>query len=228
MKILISGTSSGLGKFLYKNIKSKKFVRNKKKIDIYRKNWDVIIHCGFYVGDKKKKLMENTYWSRFLTKLNAKKYIFISSSIVLNKNKNPYALSKIESEKVFKKKKNVIILRLASIIGKPMRKNTIYKILFFKNPNVGLNAESKYTFVSYDEILFFINLCITKNITGTFNFFRKDLISLKKISKFFNKKTNFGNIYFKCVIGNNKKVLKYINLNRISSLQVLKKIKSIF
>ena len=37
MKILISGTSSGLGKFLYRNIESKKFIRNKDKIKKYKK-----------------------------------------------------------------------------------------------------------------------------------------------------------------------------------------------
>ena len=37
MKILISGTSSGLGKYLYQNIKSKKLIRDKKKNDIYKK-----------------------------------------------------------------------------------------------------------------------------------------------------------------------------------------------
>jgi len=227
MKILISGTSSGLGKFLYKNIKSQKFIRDKKKINIYKKNWDVIIHSGFYVGNKKNKLTENIYWSKFLTKLNAKKFIFISSSIVLSKKKNFYALSKIESEKVFKKKKNSTIIRLASIVGKPMRKNTIYKILFSKNPIVGLSPKSKYTFVSYEEILFFINLCIKKNISGTFNFLRNDLISLKKISDYFNKNTKFGNIYFRCVVGKNIKVLKHYNLNKQSSLQVLKKVKSV-
>lgn len=228
MKILISGTSSGLGKYLYQNIKSKKLIRDKKKINIYQKKWDAIIHCGFYVGDNKKKLKENTYWSKFLTKLSAKRYIFISSSIVLSKKKNFYALSKIKSERVFKTKKNSTIIRLASIIGKPMRKNTIYKILFFKKPVVGLSEKSKYTFVSYREILNFINLCINKNINGTFNFLRKDFTTLKKISDFFNKNTKFGKINFKCIVGENKKVLKYYNLNNISSLQVLKKTMSIF
>ena len=119
-----------------------------------------------------------------MTKLSAKRYIFISSSIVLSKKKNFYALSKIKSERVFKTKKNSTIIRLASIIGKPMRKNTIYKILFFKKPIVGLSEKSKYTFVSYSEILNFINLCINKNINGTFNFLRKDFTTLKKYQIF--------------------------------------------
>ena len=38
MKILISGTSSGLGKYLYQNIKSKKLIRDKKKLIFTKKN----------------------------------------------------------------------------------------------------------------------------------------------------------------------------------------------
>ena len=81
MKILISGTSSGLGKFLHRNIESKKFIRNKDKIKKYKKKWDVIIHCGFYTGNKKNKLKENFLWSKIITQFESKRYIFLSSSI---------------------------------------------------------------------------------------------------------------------------------------------------
>lgn len=227
MKILISGTSSGLGKFLYQNIESTKFKRNKDIIKKYQKKWDVIIHCGFYAGNEKEKLKSNFLWSKIITQLESKRYIFISSSIVLAKKKNSYAISKIQSEKIFRKKKNYTIIRLASIIGLPMRKNTIFKILFNKKPIVGLSANSKYTFVSYSEILNFIELCINKNINGTFNFFRKDVITLKQISESFNKHVEFGRINFRCVLGDNRKALKYCNFLKQSSLQILKKVKSL-
>ena len=58
-------------------------------------------------------------------------------------------------------------------------------------------------------------------------FLEKILPRLKNI-RFFNKNTKFGKINFKCIVGENKKVLKYYNLNNISSLQVLKKTMSIF
>ena len=186
----------------------------------------MIIHCGFYAGNEKSKLKNNLFWSRKITQLESKKYIFISSSIVLAKKKNSYAISKIQSEKIFRKKKNYTIIRLGSIIGLPMRKNTIYKILFNEKPIVGLSANSKYTFVSYSEILNFIEMCIDKNINGTFNFFRKDLITLKQISESLNKHVKFGRINFRCVLGDNSKTLKYYNLLKQSSLQILKNTKS--
>ena len=44
--ILITGTSSGLGKFLIKNLGGYKL--NRKKISFYKnKKWDLIIHNGF-------------------------------------------------------------------------------------------------------------------------------------------------------------------------------------
>ena len=132
MNILISGTSSGLGNFLSRNIPCTKFKRNIDGIKSYKKKWDVIIHCGFYSGNDKIKIKENLYWSKILCNLEAKKYIFISSAVVLKKFKNNYGIAKIKSENFFQQKKNFLILRLGSMIGSPMRKNTIYKILHQK------------------------------------------------------------------------------------------------
>jgi len=105
MKILISGTSSGLGKFLYQNIESTKFKRNKDIIKKYQKKWDAIIHCGFYAGNKKEKLKSNFLWSKIITQLESKRYIFISSSIVLAKKKILMQLVKFNQKKYLEKKK---------------------------------------------------------------------------------------------------------------------------
>jgi dTDP-4-dehydrorhamnose reductase len=223
MNILISGTSSGLGKYLSRNIHCTKFKRNKNRLKFFKKKWDVIIHCGFYAGNDKNKLKKNLYWSKTLSNLESKKYIFISSAIVLEKIQNSYGIAKIKSENLFIKKKNFLILRLGSIIGFPMRKNTIYKILHLKNPQTNISADSLYSFVSYSEILRFIEISIKKNLNGIFNFFRTDLVKLKDVALQLKKKVIFGNIYFKCTTGDNSKILKYINLNKKSSIDILKK-----
>jgi hypothetical protein len=108
MKILISGTSSGLGKFLHRNIGSKKFIRNKDKIKKYKKKWDVIIHCGFYTGNKKNKLKDNFLWSKIITQFESKRYIFLSSSIVLSKKKILMQLVKFNQRKYLEKKKIIL------------------------------------------------------------------------------------------------------------------------
>ena len=92
-KVLISGSTSGLGKFLYCNIKgSQKYLRQKnKKIQ----KFTVIIHCGFFRPDKKKiskkkelQIEKNTLFhlNKLLEQCNGK-FIFISTIDIYQKKK---------------------------------------------------------------------------------------------------------------------------------------------
>lgn len=236
-KILISGTSSGLGKYLYKKIPSTIYNRN-KKISYYKKiKWDLIIHCGFYSrNDNIQKTMDSVYHSYCLSNLESKKYIFLSSAIVYEQSKRKtesttlslssklsnYAKAKIISESFFQKKKTLII-RLGSIIGENMRKNSTYKILFNKNEKINLSKNSLNSFISYSEILEFIKISQKHNLSGIYNFLRTDYIKLSAIEKISSSNITFGRIYFECIKANNKKIQKFINLKKLSSLDILKK-----
>lgn len=219
-KILISGTSSGLGKFLKKKFGSIKFNRKKNFLFYKRQVWDLIIHCGFYSGEDKKKSLEAINLSKKISSLKAKKKIFISSMIIYSKKKNQYKIAKLKSESFFKKKNNYI-LRLGSLIGPGMRVNTIYKILFLKNPRIGLSENSTYSFITYYEVFFLIKEILKQNKYKTVNFLRKDFINIKKISKHFKKKVIFGTYLFECINSNKKNFFNKILKNK-SSLDVLK------
>ena len=222
-KILISGTSSGLGKFLYKEIKSVKFDR-KKILGIYQKtNWDCIIHCGAYTGKSLKEIYESIYTTYKLSKLKSVKFIFISSMIIKDKNLSYYKMSKIIGEQILKEKKNLLILKLGSTIGNFMRDNTISKIIKNHKASIGLSKKSLYSFVSYSEILGFIKKSLKNNYKGQYNFLRNDFTTLDKISKKLNKKVKFGNYYFKGINGSNKKINKVFNLKKNSTLDIILK-----
>jgi len=218
-KILISGTSSGLGKYLGKKFVSIKFNRE-KKFSLYKQyEWDLIIHCGFYSGDNKKKILEAVNISKKISYLKAKKKIFISSMIIYSKKKTQYKLAKIKSESFFKKKNNYI-LRLGSLIGPNMRMNTIYKILFLKNAKIGLSSGSTYSFITYHEVFLLVKEILKQNKYKIVDFLRKDFIDLKKISKYFKKDIVFGTYLFKCNNSNKKNFFNKILKNK-SSLDVL-------
>lgn len=233
-KILISGTSSGLGKYLYKKLHGTKYNRN-KNISYYKKTfWDLIIHSGFYSGKDKKKYIENIKHTSLLSELNYKKMIFISSiavyegtrgkrderkKIYFNKKHNSYAKSKLVCEKIVLKKKQLII-RLGSIIGKEMRKNNIYKLKNYKKPKLTISKKSVYSFVTYDEIIKFIKISIKKNLFGIYNFLRTDYMCIGKINEKYNKNISYGKYIFKCTKASNDKIQKVIDLNRKSSKEV--------
>lgn len=240
-KILVTGTSSGLGKYLSYNLKS--FCLNRKKITkkILNKKWDLIIHCAYDsksydIKNFEKYFEDNVLLSNIIGNLNAKKKIFISTAQVYEKNllKNrsensyieksklsTYPKSKIICEDFFKKKED-IILRVGSMVGSSMRENTISKILKKKISYINLNQESKFSFVSYNEVLEIIKILIKNKKYGIFNLLRNDLVSLKKISKCLNKKVNFGKYNFQCTRADNKRINKYFKLNNKTSLELLR------
>ena len=76
-KILVSGTYSGLGKFLYTKIGSHKYKRNMNIRKYNNTNWDVIIHCGFYAGGNVENIDESIQHSLKISLLKSRKFIFI-------------------------------------------------------------------------------------------------------------------------------------------------------
>ena len=223
---LITGTASGLGRYLKKKLNGISFDR-RKKISFYKKKkWNLIIHCGFYTGNDANKIFESIEVSNKISLLKSSKIIFISSLIVFDKKDSLYKYSKIISESFFMNKKNSYIIRLGSIIGPDMRHNTISKILFDKKPIIGLSKKSKYSFTHYDEVYFLIKKMISQKKIYVTEFFRRDFASLEKISKKLNKKVKFGNYLFNCIDSPNKK--KKIHFHKIikekSSIDILKKI----
>ncbi len=237
-KILITGSNSGLGKFLKKRLSAIGYHRATNFEKLKKINWDLIIHCAFKTNEPKNKIEYNKYiddnlmLSYNISKLKGKK-IFISSCAVYEKE-NPqfrgekhrifikdeismYAKFKLFGESFFDEKKD-IILRLGSIIGTGMRKNTILKLIEDKEPKVFIGKNSLYSFVTYDEILSFIKLALKKKISGIFNFLRTDYVEFNKISKkiFPDKKIKYGKYNFKVIKASNKKLKKIFNLKGTS------------
>lgn len=232
-KILISGTSTGLGKYLNKKFKAVKYKR-KSDIKYYKKRkWDLIIHCGFYSGDKIDEYIECIKHTKLILQLNFKKIVFISSTAVYenqkskreekyniytNLKKSDYANTKIICENLMPK--NSLILRLGTILGKEMRKNNIYKLLYNKKPKLSISKNSIYSFITYNEIFGFIKLALNKKLEGKFNFLRNDYTPINNFSKKINKRVLWGDYLFICTKAPNQKILKFINLNAKSSVDI--------
>lgn len=225
--ILISGTSSGLGKFLSKKLGGYKLIRKKNFSFYEKKKWDLIIHCGFYTGNDLKKSFENIKLSYLISKLESKKTIFISSMLIHDKKNNSlYKKSKQICELFYCHKKDYVI-RLGSLIGNEMRKNTIHKILFTRSPKIGLTHNSKYSFIHYNEVLQLIILLIKQDKKKHVNFYRHRLFSIDQIANKFNKKVKYGNFFFKCTTLKSYPKTYFNNIiKNKTSLDVLKEFKN--
>lgn len=247
--ILITGTSSGLGKYLSKKFKCTPFTRKSKNTKkIVNTKWDLIIHCAFNpktfnIIDFEKYYEDNIVLSNFISSLSGKK-IFISTCAIYDhiKNKierketarinikeikNTYAKAKYICEKFFDIDKNIII-RLGSVIGKEIRTgSTINTILNKKRSKIRLNESCKFSYVSYEEVYNFLSILLSKKKTGIYNFLRTDYLKLKDIQKKLNlSQIEYGDIKFNVTEAINYKSNKIYNLNNYtSSIDILNKYK---
>ncbi len=227
--ILITGTKSGLGNFLSKKLNCYKFSRKKNISNYQNKKWDLIIHTGFFRnGDNIDEVLNCLDVTYKISKLNSKKIIFISSMHIHDKkNLTLYKKAKQFCELFFDNKKKHYIIRLGSIVGNGMRKNTIYKILFDKNPKVSVSRKSKYSFVSYNEVLKLILNVIKQSKTRVINFDRQNPIRINKIAKHFKKKVIYGNFVFKSSNIKKYKKNQFLKIiNDKSSLDILDEFKT--
>lgn len=220
-KFLITGTSSGLGKYLHNNLGGISINREK----IQKNGAKIIIHCAFNSQrdpkDIEQYFRDNVLLTEELTNMLHKKFIFISSVDVYPKNSNRhiedeiidinnadslYAKTKLLSEEVVKKNcPNFLILRCSALLGKDSRKNSLIKIIQDDSPTLTLSPDSSFNYILHKDVLEFIKFAIEKDLQGIYNLVSYKNITLKQAADLVKKKVNFGGyIYSVGYIDNSK------------------------
>lgn len=213
---LITGSSSGLGKYLHENLGGSSLSRQtfqKDKETIKRQGANIIIHCAFNSDRNPKNLdqyfQDNVLLTEQLTKIPHKKFIFISSVDVYPKNstkhtegetldpdkaENLYSKTKILSEDlIIKNCPNFLILRCTALLGSDSRQNSLIKIIKERNPTLTLSAESVFNYILHKDVLEFIKLAIGKDLQGIYNLASSENITLSEVADLVGKQVNFGN-----------------------------------
>ena len=185
-KCLVTGSSTGLGKYLREAFNAEGFARSAGRVQEPR--YDYIIHCGW---DLKKNispsegfsyLEESQELTKKLVSIPHKKFIFMSTIDVYPKNNKEhnedeeinlhdvqgiYGLSKLLSEEIVKGSSEHLSLRLSSLLGKYTRYNTATKIATSKD--IGISRESSFNFITYEQVRDFIWMSIERRLRGTYN-----------------------------------------------------------
>ncbi|MDC3037794.1 hypothetical protein OA091_00305 [Candidatus Pelagibacter sp.] len=229
--IYITGTSSGLGKFLIKNIhNSKKFYRNKK--NNIKKN-SILIHSAFFkkINNESKINFEiNKQQTLNLFKKiknsNFETIILISTIDIYKKDflKNSYVVLKKKLETEIKKRKKFYIFRCGLLIGRQMKKNSFYKLIRAKSKTkIPLSSKSSIYLTSYKDILTAIKKIIEQKKI------KNDIYNLITKQKFYFKNFENKNIIFGDYQLNYKKInnTKFEKNFGIKTQQVNKLIKEI-
>lgn len=246
MKLLITGTASGLGKYLFETFGGIPWTRkisNTKRQKLKKEGVDIIIHAAF---NSSKSVDSNNLYSYIednillteeITKIPHKKFIYISSVDVYPKNNKIhkesevidlstvdgiYGIAKLMSESLIKNSsKNFLILRCTALLGKHSRKNSLIKIIKEKNPILTLSPTSSFNYILHSDVSEFIKLAIKEDLKGIYNLASSKNITLSEIAALLKKKINFGIYIYNVGHINNSKISSISPVFKQTSREVI-------
>jgi dTDP-4-dehydrorhamnose reductase len=192
-KYLITGSNSGLGKYLSENIPNAIGLNRDNFDEVKNSEFDYIINCAFNkelkVSNYKKYLDDNILLNLKLKNIVHKKFIYISSIDIYSDDLNIYSQFKKFSESLMTE--HDLVLRCAVLLGKYMKPNHISKI---KNniDSITLSKDSTFNYTSYVDICKFISSSNLKDENGVIDFVSRDCLKLCDVVKFYNSQTKLG------------------------------------
>lgn len=231
VRTLITGTGSGLGRFLVKSFSGSLFDHKRIKSELEyhrRRRYDCIVHCGFDTRNELyAKELYPYYQSNFrllekLLSIKHKLFVFISSVAVypndhadckeddvihLKDQVSIYGYAKLIAEQIaIAQATSSLILRPVSIVGPEARQNNIMKVLQNEKASLTLKPDSRYNLVSQEQIAQFIQFAYHNEITGIFNVGATDTATIEEIATAVGCRSTFGKHLYEVPTISTKKV----------------------
>lgn len=236
---LITGTSSGLGKYLHEHLGGIAFDRYTQT----RYKTDIIIHCAFNRSrdinseNLYQYIADNIFSTERLTKVPHKKFIYISSIDVYPQNTKKhfedelinvnqvstiYAFTKLISESLIQNLcQNFLILRCSTLLGKDSKENSLIKIIKEDHPSVTLSADSVFNYILHTYVLEFIKIAIEKDLQGIYNLASSENITLTQVANVLKKEVNFSTFFYTVGNINNTKAALMLPAFKKTSTEVI-------
>ncbi len=191
---LITGASSGLGKYLLQKLDALKYDRTKPE-KYNNRIYDLIVHTA-HGKPLDNQSFDDYYYSHQkvlndLLELKTKRFVFISSIDACSepKNQSEYARCKIKLENYLKSSRDEYqILRPGLLMGPNMRINQLLKVALNDSSKLTLAPLSTFSIVFYNDIL----SAIKSNKLGIFNVISNNKVSMLNTSKYFKTNPNWG------------------------------------
>lgn len=236
---LITGASSGLGKYLHDQLGGSTFSRKKIKGEASK----IIIHCAFNktrdVNSQNlyQYLFDNVFLTEKLTKIPHEKFIYISSVDVypkdnqrhsenevidIDKVSSIYAIVKLMAESVILNCcQNFLIVRCGALLGRDVKENSLMKIIKNESPTLSLSGDSVCNYVSHSSVLAFVKLAVKNDLQGIYNLASSENITLSEIADLFQKEVRFGEYTY--TVGNidNNKVKKLLPVFKKTTREII-------
>lgn len=192
MKYIVTGTNSGLGKFLHETIPNSLGINRNNLSSVISKihSNDVIVHCAFNKTNNITNYYDYLEDNIFLTKklLELGNRIIYISSVDTYKQNNVYTMFKKFGESIICKNSNNLVIRCPVLLGKYMKPNHLIKLR--NNDTLTLCGTSSFNYITYNDVFKFIT---TTSLNGICDLISRDNVKLNDIKELFNSKTILGN-----------------------------------
>lgn len=245
-KILVTGTKSGIGKYIHEQTGGTEFTRQSDIEKLKKQSFETIIHCAFnYLPTRfvtNENLMQyysdNVLLTQELLRIPHRYFVFFSTVdlypldgqahseeevLYADRMRSIYGTTKLISESLIRNMTNkFLILRPTSLLGQHMRKNNFLRLVEDDYPILTLHPESLFNFVLYSDILGFIETALLRQETGIFNLASSDNINFIKIANILEKKPIFGDYYHEAGNITNQKAAQLYPVFHKSSEDILK------
>ena len=191
--ILITGSESGLGKYLCEHFDNADRLTRTNCIDILscKKRYEYIIHCAFnrdYSKDPERSMSEDIEMAKSMSEMAERKLIFMSSIDIYRDEYKVYSESKKQCEKIIleSSEKNLVV-RLCAMLGEYMKPNSFTKASEGKVKDLTLDLDSSFYYCLHSHVLKFIKLSILEDIRGVIDFVPKEKTTLREVVGCFDK-----------------------------------------
>lgn len=247
MRILTTGTNSGLGKFVHRKFGGLAWTRSTSAAEreaIRCDGVDVIVHCAF---NSKPQVTAETLYDYFsdnvgltgdLAGIPHQKFILISTVDVYPKAGNDfsenapidvnaistfYGVTKLMSESIVRARcPDHLILRCTTLLGPDMRKNSLTRILDDNPCTLTLAGDSRFNYLLHADVANFIAHCLENKLGGTYNLASATTVTLAEIAEAAKKPVQFGKFRYEVGQVDNQKAASAFPAFKKASLDVIK------
>jgi len=214
-KVCISGTSSGLGRYLLENVEDA-FPCPRGEVP----EASIFVHAAFDkdFSNYARAIKNNVNWAIKIADRAYEKVVFISTIDILRQPQSSYAITKLLIEDLFSQTcKHSLSLRCSAMLGDYMRDNHFTEII--KGGVTTLSRDSMMNYILHKDIAKFIKECVVDgDAPGILNFVSSENVLLDDLAK---QDVRFGDYKYDSGKLDNRKLLNLFPEFDKTSLQVV-------
>jgi nucleoside-diphosphate-sugar epimerase len=247
MKLLITGTASGLGRHLIETLGGAPWNRQLRSSP--ERHPDVIIHSawparppttaeglGAYVEDTLELARRLTEWPH-------RKFIFLSSSevyplaghsggedepIAVEAIRNLYGACKLMAESIIRTHgRNVLILRSTGLLGPTARPSSLIRLLREESLQLTLAPASSFYYLLHQDASAFLRLAIAQDLIGIYNLSSSGSVTLGEVAERYGKRVRWGDYVYQAGPIRNRKIADVFPAFRKTSWEVIEEYRSL-